>query len=100
VVAPGADPTLAQVAPAAIVSKNALINLADSGDGQGEKRNVRQGVAATMYMAFRNAAAAGITADGTLTRRSPLRRGATDGKDIGVDFDELQRALRPQPAPG
>ena len=99
VVAPGADPTLAQFAPGAILSKNALINIADSGDGQGEKRNVRHGVAATMYMAFRNPAAAGINADGTLTPTSPLRRRATDGKDIGVDFDELQRALRPQPAP-
>jgi len=100
VVGLGADPTtLAQVAPAAILSKNALINTADSGDGQGEKRNVRHGVAATMYMAFRNPAAAGINADGTLTPTSPLRRGATDGKDIGVDFDELQRALTPPPAP-
>jgi hypothetical protein len=52
-----------------------------------------------MYMAFRNPAAAGINADGTLTATSPLRRGATDGKDIGVDFDELQRALKSQPAP-
>jgi hypothetical protein len=100
VVGGGADSTLAQVAPAAIVSKNALINLGDSGDGQGEIRNVRHGVAATMYMAFRNAASAGINADGTLAPTSPLRRGATDGKDIGVDFDELQRALRPQPVPG
>lgn len=100
VVAPDADPTLAQFAPAALLSKNALINFGDIGDGQGEKRNVHHGVAATMYMAFRNPASAGMNADGTLARTSPLRRGATDGKDIGVDFDELQRSLRPQPVPG
>jgi hypothetical protein len=44
-----------------------------------------------MYTSFPSAAAAGLQEDGTLTAKSPNRRAATDGKDIGVDFDELQR---------
>jgi hypothetical protein len=49
-----------------------------------------------MYTSFPNAGAAGINADGTLTEKSPSRRAGTDGKDIGVDFDELQRAMTGQ----
>jgi hypothetical protein len=46
-----------------------------------------------MYTSFANAAAAGLAPDGRLTPTSPNRRAATDSKDIGVDFLELQRAV-------
>jgi len=95
---PTADPLLAKFAPGAIVAKNALVNIADVGDGQGVARNVAPGVSQAMYGSFRNPAAAGINLDGTLTAKSPLRRAGTDGKDIGVDLEELQRAMTGQAA--
>jgi hypothetical protein len=91
---PMADETLAKYAPGAVIARNALVSIADSGDGQGVTRN--RGLSQALYTSFPNAAAAGITADGTLTARSPNRRAGTDGKDIGVDFDELQRAMTGQ----
>jgi hypothetical protein len=78
---PRADGGLMKWVPGAIISNNALVNLADS-----------RGIDQAMYASFPNAAAAGINADGTLAAKSPNRRAGTDGKDIGVDFDELQRA--------
>jgi hypothetical protein len=88
-----------RLAPGAIVAKNALVNITESGDGQGAIRNVRSGVDQAMYMSFRNPAAAGLNMDGTLTATSPLRRAGSDGKDIGVDFAELQHAMANQSAP-
>lgn len=88
-----------KLAPGAIVAKNALVNITDSGDGQGALRNVPSGVDQAMYMSFRNPAAAGVNTDGTLTAKSPLRHAGSDGKDIGVDFAELQHAMPNQPAP-
>lgn len=95
---PTAHPLLAKFAPGAIVAKNALVNIADIGDGQGAVRNVAPGVNQAMYGSFRNPTAAGINVDGTLTPKSPLRRAGTDGKDIGVDLEELQRAMTGQAA--
>jgi hypothetical protein len=47
-----------------------------------------------MYMSFATSTAAGVNpSDGTLTTESPLLRAGTDGKDIGVDFDQLRRAM-------
>ena len=68
------------------------MNLDDAGDGQGAVRKRPPGVNQTMYTSFPNAATAGLKKDGTLTAKSPNRRAATDGRDIGVDFEELQRA--------
>lgn len=50
------------------------------------------GINQAMYTSFPDAQAAGLQEDGTLTVKSPNRRVATDGRDIGVDFDELKRA--------
>ena len=93
---PKADAALAKWLPGAIVARNALVNLADTADGQGPARNVRHEISQTMYMSFASAAAAGLNPDGTLTPKSPNRRTGTDGKDVGVDFDELQRAMMGQ----
>lgn len=54
-------------------------------------RNEPPGVNQAMYTSFPSAAAAGLNDNGTLTPKSPNRRAATDGKDIGVDFNELRR---------
>jgi len=94
---PKADGSLTKWFPGAIIARNALVSLADTGDGQGSARNRPPDIDQAMYASFSNAAAAGINADGTLAAKSPNRRAATDGKDIGVDFDELQRAAALQP---
>jgi hypothetical protein len=91
------DETFGKWLPGAIVAKNALVNLADTADGQGAARNQRHYINQTMYISFPTAAAAGLNADGTLTSKSPNLRAGTDAKDIGVDFDELQRATTGQP---
>jgi hypothetical protein len=88
---PKADEGLVKFLPGAIIAKNALVNLNDTADG-GADRNRPYYISQTMYASFPNAAAAGLNADGTLTAKSPNRRAGTDGKDIGVDFDELPRA--------
>ena len=90
---PKPDETLAALAPGATITKNALINLGDTGDGQGAVRNQPHVINQAMYTSFPSAAAAGIAADGTLAPKSPNRRAGTDGKDIGVDFLELQKAV-------
>jgi hypothetical protein len=79
--------------PDATIAGNALVSLADTADGQGPARNRPRYINQTMYASFRDGAAAGVNADGTLTPKSPNRRAGTDGKDIGVDFAELLRAM-------
>ncbi len=91
---PNADETFAKWLPGAIVARNALVSLADTGDRLGATRN--GGYPPAMYTSFPNAEAAGLNADGTLTAKSPNRRAGTDGKDIGVDFVELQRVMTGQ----
>ena len=83
--------------PGAIVARNALVNLADTADGQGTARN--RGYSQAFYSSFPNAVAAGLNADGSLTAKSPNRRAGTDGKDVGVDFAELERSMAPQTLP-
>ncbi len=90
---PKADGGRAKFLPSAIVAKNALVNIVDSADGQGVTRNRPPDIDQAMFSSFSNAAAAGINPNGTLTPRSPNRRAGLDGRDIGVDFDELQRAM-------
>jgi hypothetical protein len=93
---PKADETLTKWVPGAIIARNALVNLVDTADGQGADRNRPYYVDQAMYMSFSNAGTAGLNADGTLTAKSPNRRAGSDGKDIGVDFDELLRAYSGQ----
>ena len=85
------DPAFAKALPYAVIGRNALVSLADAADGQGAARNRPPGINQAMYTSFPSAAAAGLNEDGTLTPKSPNRHAATDGKDIGVDFDELRR---------
>jgi len=89
---PTADPNLAKMMPDAIILRNALVSLGDIADGQGATRNRPPGINQTMYMSYPSAGAAGLQEDGTLTTKSPNRGAGLDKKDIGVDFNELQRA--------
>ena len=93
---PKADEEFAKRLPGATIARNALVSISDTADGQGAARNRPPAIDQAMYTSFPNAAAAGINADGTLTEKSPSRRAGTDGKDIGVDFDQLQRAMTGQ----
>ena len=77
--------------PGSTIARNALVSMADIGDGQGPTRNRSPDIDQALYTSFPNAAAAGLNPDGTLSPTSPNRRAATDAKDIGVDFAELQR---------
>jgi hypothetical protein len=90
---PKADEGLAKRLPGAVIAKNALASLADTGDGRGASRNRPHYINQTMYTSFPDAAAAGLNPDGTLTPTSRNRQAGTDGKDIGVDFAELRRAM-------
>jgi hypothetical protein len=90
---------LAKLAPGAMIARNTLVNVTDTGDGQGGDRNRPNYVDQAMYTSFASLAAAGLNANGTLAATSPNRRAGTDGKDIGADFDELQRALAGQASP-
>ena len=95
---PKADAAMEKWLPGAIIARNALVSLGDTADGQGPTRNVPREISQAMYTSLVSAAAAGLNPDGTLTAKSPNRRTGTDGKDVGVDFDELQRAMTGQPA--
>jgi hypothetical protein len=83
--------------PGSTIARNALVNMADIGDGQGATRNRPPDIDPALYASFPDAAAAGLNPDGTLSPKSPNRRAATDAKDIGVDFDDLLRAYTGQP---
>jgi hypothetical protein len=88
------DPRYATLAPGAVTAKNALINISDIGDGQGVNRNRPSDISQAMYISFTSPTAAGVSpSDGTLTTNSPLKRAGTDGKDVGVDFEALHRAM-------
>jgi hypothetical protein len=89
---PRPDPGFDKAMPDAVITRNALVNLADTADSQGVARNRPPTVNQTMYTSYPSGAAAGLTDTGPLTPKSPNRRAGTDGKDIGVDFDELLRA--------
>jgi len=83
--------------PGAVIARNALVSMADTGDGQGAARNRPPDIDQAMYRSFPDVVTAGLNSDGTLTAKSPARGSATDGTDIGVDFDELLRAYSGQP---
>jgi hypothetical protein len=82
--------------PGTTIARNALLSIADFGDGQGAARKRPADIDQAMYTSFPNSAAAGLNPDGTLTPKSPNRRAGTGGKDIGVDFDELPSAYTGQ----
>lgn len=83
--------TLARWSPAAIIAKNALVAL---GQVSGERQagaNQPWGLGAHMYMVLPSAEAAGLSPGGTLSANGILKGAGTDGRDIGVDFEELER---------
>jgi hypothetical protein len=83
---------LAQWLPGAIVAKNALVKIALS-----EGRRVSEEpwtLDVAKFLVLPSPIAAGLQRNGRLTREGPLKGAGTDGKDIGVDIEELERATR------
>jgi hypothetical protein len=48
-----------------------------------------------MYLSYGSAEKAGLNPDGALTADSPLKGGATDGKNIGADLIAISQAFKP-----
>lgn len=88
---PWTEAAVAKWMPGAIVERNALVNLGSVSRERNDRQ--RRELTERMYLVVASAASAGLRTDGTLTPEAPLRGGATDGKDIGVDFEELQRVF-------
>jgi hypothetical protein len=76
----------------AVVAGNALVDLGKVTDGRVPVAQEPLMLPKRMYWVL-TAGGAKVQADGTLDRRSPLRRAGTDGQDIGVDFGRLSAVL-------
>lgn len=95
----GEDASLNEVAPGRDFRNNALVTLGNL-KPTSRVQNVQSVWPKAQWLSFASAAAAGLNPDGTLTENSPLRRTATDGTDIGVDFAGLAAALGLSAPPG
>jgi hypothetical protein len=83
---------LARWLPGAIIAKNALVRITEENEERVSKEpwTVDRG----KFLVLPSAMAAGLRRDGRLSRKGPLKGAGTDGKDIGVDFEQLERAMR------
>jgi hypothetical protein len=88
---PWTDAEVARWMPGSIVERNALVGLGSVGSEWNDLR--RQELTQRRYLVVANAAMAGLRTDGRLMPKGPLKAAATDGKDIGVDFQGLQRVF-------
>jgi hypothetical protein len=78
--------------PGAIIARNALVRITE----ENEERVSQEPwtVDGESFLVLPNARTAGLRRDGRLSRTGPLKGAGTDGKDIGVDFEQLERAMR------
>lgn len=84
--------------PDALVARNALVKIGlEEGKRVSEETWTLDG---QKFLVLPSAMAAGLGGDGRLSRRGPLKGAGTDGKDIGVDVEELERAMRWSPGEG
>jgi hypothetical protein len=86
---------MARSFPDSVIARNALVSLRDIGDGQGTNRNKPWFMNPAMYLSYGSAEKAGLNPDGALTADSPLKGGATDGKNIGADLIAISQAFKP-----
>jgi hypothetical protein len=86
-----AEAAIAAAAPGNEIARNALVNL---GDAVGTPAIPYQQTSWNRagWILTGNANASGLNPDGTLSG-GPLKGSATDGKDLGVDFRQLEVAL-------
>jgi hypothetical protein len=79
--------------PGATIAANALVDLGSvQAQGQAAERQPWE-LGVDNFLLLESAAAAGLAAGGRLAVTGPLKSAGTDGKDIGVDFEQLGRAL-------
>ena len=90
----GEDWALDMVAPGRDFKANALVSLGSAPNANPRKPNTQSVWPAPQWISVPDAKTAGLNPDGTLTPNSPLRRRATDGTDLGVDFAALSAALK------
>jgi hypothetical protein len=89
---PRSDRDVARWIPKGFIAANALVALGEVPPESNlpPKQDSELG---RSYMIFSGAEDAGLAPDGTLYPSSPLKRGGTDAKDVGVDFGMLTRHL-------
>jgi hypothetical protein len=90
---PQTEATVGRWMPDALIAGNALVHLGRFDDGRQGSDDRPWEPSAAMYVVFPSAAAAGLAPDGSLRPDTPLKRAGTDGKDVGVDFQQLRQAL-------
>jgi hypothetical protein len=88
--------TLSRWLPGAIIARNALVKIT----GGGEERVSEEPwtLDGEQFLVLPNPMAAGLLRDGRLSRKGPLKGAGTDGKDIGVDLEQLERVMRRSPS--
>jgi hypothetical protein len=78
--------------PGATIAKNALVKIAvEEGKRVSREPWTLDG---EKFLVLPGAMAAGLGQDGRLSGKGPLKGAGTDGRDIGIDVEELQRAIR------
>ena len=90
---PRTEAAVARWAPDAMIAGNALVGLGEVTDGRERPPIQPWEFSSGRYVVLRNSAAAGVKTDGTLDAKSPLKGVGIDGKDPGVEFEELQRVI-------
>jgi hypothetical protein len=90
---PRTEAAVARWSPDAVISGNALVSLGEVTDGREHPGGQPWEFATSRYVVLSSAAAAGLKADGTLDARSPLKGVGINGKDPGVNFEELHRVM-------
>jgi hypothetical protein len=90
---PRSKAAVARWLPGAIVASNALVDLGTIEDRRAASSGPPWELSTHMYVVLTSAEAAGLKADGRLAPKGPLKLARTDGKDIGVDFEQLERVI-------
>lgn len=83
----------AQWSPDAVIAGNVLVRLGEVADGREQPDGHPWEWDANSFRVVSGAEEAGLEPDGRLRSTSPLKTRAGDGKDPGVDFEQLRRAI-------
>ena len=90
---PRTKAVMGDLLPSAIIERNVFVDLGQVGDTRDPSGAQRWELDVTMYSVLPGTVVAGLRPDGTLSQDSPLKAAATDGKDVGVDFETLRQTI-------
>jgi hypothetical protein len=90
---PRTTATIARWLPGARISANALVLIGIFDPHKRFASAEPWELDRTLYVVLSSPEAAGLAFDGTLLPGAPLKFAGTDGKDVGVDFEELARVM-------